>query len=110
MSKVRSKIQILIQIFCQFNSKTNNNLAHSITKNSQLSLSDPGNKRKNASFKEDCNLERDMDAYCPFDTSSIPPECSAAQNYSFNIGKPCILIKINRVSVKLDYIIITINV
>lgn len=57
-----------------------------------------GNTRKNASFKEDCSLERDMDAYCPFDTSSIPPECSAAQNYSFNIGKPCILIKINRVS------------
>lgn len=56
------------------------------------------NSRKNASFKEDCSADRDEDSYCPFDTSSIPPECTAAQNYSFNIGKPCILIKINRVS------------
>lgn len=41
-----------------------------------------------------------MEAYCPFDSSSIPAECSSAQNYSFNVGRPCILIKINRVSIE----------
>lgn len=56
------------------------------------------NLKKNETFKEDCGLDRAMDSFCPFDTSNIPPECSAAQNYSFNIGQPCILIKINRVS------------
>lgn len=54
-------------------------------------------KRRNATFKEDCGPDRDMDAYCPFDSSEIPPDCSLAQNFSFTIGKPCILVKINRI-------------
>lgn len=57
------------------------------------------NSKKNSSFKEDCNTDRESDAFCPFDTSAIPPDCSAASNYSFVIGKPCILIKVNRVSI-----------
>lgn len=56
------------------------------------------NTRKNGSFVENCNDKRDDESYCPFDTSVIPPECSAARNFSFDIGKPCILVKVNRVS------------
>jgi len=54
-------------------------------------------KGRNVTLKEDCGLDRDLDAYCPFDSSEIPPECTLAQNYSFSIGKPCILVKINRI-------------
>lgn len=54
-------------------------------------------KRRDASHKVDCSSERDVDAYCPFDSSIIPPECTAAQNFSFSIGRPCILIKLNRI-------------
>lgn len=61
------------------------------------------NKRNSSLVKFDCGTDRGIDAYCPFDASGVPPECSAAQNYSFNVGKPCILIKINRVSEELTY-------
>lgn len=57
----------------------------------------PRNASLNDAFKEDCSPTRDKDAYCPFDRSNIPPECSSAKNYSFFEGKPCILIKINRI-------------
>lgn len=53
--------------------------------------------RRNSSFKQDCSLDREMDAYCPFDLNGIPPECTAAQNFSYTVGKPCILVKINRI-------------
>lgn len=55
------------------------------------------NSRRNSTFKQDCSPDRAPDAYCPFDMSGIPPECSAALNYSFDSGKPCILIKVNRI-------------
>lgn len=56
---------------------------------------------KQMNYKEVCATNKDpsdLESYCPFDSSSIPPECTAAQNYSFPLGKPCILIKLNRVS------------
>lgn len=57
------------------------------------------NLKRNSSFKGDCSKDRELDSYCPFDTKDIPPECSAAKNYSFDVGKPCILIKVNRVRI-----------
>lgn len=48
-----------------------------------------------------CNTEKShqerMETVCPFDSSSIPAECRAAQNFSFATGRPCILIKLNRI-------------
>lgn len=40
---------------------------------------------------------RDPDKFCPFDPRMIPNECSEAQNYSYHLGKPCILVKLNRI-------------
>lgn len=54
-------------------------------------------KMKNEGQKEECNSELDMDTICPFDLSSIPDECTKAQNYSFAVGRPCILVKLNRI-------------
>lgn len=41
--------------------------------------------------------EETRDTICPFDASAIPAECTAAQNYSFPQGQPCVLIKLNRI-------------
>ena len=54
-------------------------------------------KRNYSDDKTNCGSDRDMDAYCPFVSDSIPAECTVAQNFSFPIGKPCILVKINRI-------------
>lgn len=70
-------------------------------KNSNTHYDNDNNNSKQSTFKQDCSSNKDasdIDSYCPFDNSSIPPECTAAQNFSFPIGKPCILIKLNRVS------------
>lgn len=48
----------------------------------------------------DCNVPhsmRDPHKFCPFDPRLIPNECSEAQNFSYHLGKPCILIKLNRI-------------
>lgn len=47
----------------------------------------------------DCNAfgERDPSKFCPFEPRHIPNECSEAQNYSYHLGKPCILVKLNRI-------------
>lgn len=47
----------------------------------------------------DCNTngERDPSKFCPFDPRIIPNECSEARNYSYHLGKPCILVKLNRI-------------
>lgn len=61
--------------------------------------------KNSTNVRQDCsagNKDRaltDTETFCPFDNSAIPPECTAAQNYSFPLGKPCILIKLNRVSI-----------
>lgn len=58
------------------------------------------NSNNNEGVKHDCNSNKDpkdIDSYCPFDNSSIPIECSASQNFSFPVGKPCILLKLNRI-------------
>lgn len=60
---------------------------------------------KSETIKKDCKTDKDpsdTDSICPFDNSSIPPECTIAQNFSFPAGKPCLLIKLNRVSSKGD--------
>ena len=36
-------------------------------------------------------------AICPFDSSSIGPACTQAQNFSFALGQPCLLLKLNRI-------------
>lgn len=48
----------------------------------------------------DCNMyggERDPSKFCPFELRVIPNECSESQNFSYHLGKPCILIKLNRI-------------
>lgn len=48
----------------------------------------------------DCNSyggERDPSKFCPFELRVIPNECSESQNFSYHLGKPCILVKINRI-------------
>lgn len=47
----------------------------------------------------DCNAygERDPHKFCPFDIRVIPNECSESQNFSYHLGKPCILVKLNRI-------------
>lgn len=47
----------------------------------------------------DCNAygERDPHKFCPFDIRIIPNECSESQNFSYHLGKPCILVKLNRI-------------
>lgn len=47
----------------------------------------------------DCNLfgERDPHKFCPFNLREIPSHCTEVQNFSFHLGKPCILVKMNRV-------------
>lgn len=47
----------------------------------------------------DCNTygERDPHKFCPFELRVIPNECSESQNFSYHLGKPCILIKLNRI-------------
>lgn len=47
----------------------------------------------------DCNAYgvRDPSKFCPFEIRVIPNECSESQNYSYHLGKPCILIKLNRI-------------
>lgn len=80
----------------------NTNFSHLQNEPSESELS---NNR--TTFKQDCSANKnssDIESFCPFDKGSIPPECTAAQNYSFPIGKPCILIKLNRVSVVLERI------
>lgn len=50
--------------------------------------------------KHDCNSNKDSsetESFCPFDNSSIPADCSASQNFSYPIGKPCVLLKLNRI-------------
>lgn len=47
----------------------------------------------------DCNSysERDPNKFCPFDIRVIPNECTEAQNFSYHLGKPCVLVKLNRI-------------
>lgn len=47
----------------------------------------------------DCNSygERDPHKFCPFELRVIPNECSESQNFSYHLGKPCILVKLNRI-------------
>lgn len=47
----------------------------------------------------DCNTygERDPHKFCPFELRVIPNECSESQNFSYHLGKPCILVKLNRI-------------
>ena len=48
----------------------------------------------------DCNTyggERDPSKFCPFELRVIPNECSESQNFSYHLGKPCILVKLNRI-------------
>lgn len=47
----------------------------------------------------DCSTygNRDPSKFCPFDPRNIPNECSEAQNYSYHLGKPCVLVKLNRI-------------
>lgn len=48
----------------------------------------------------DCNSyigERDPSKFCPFELRVIPNECSESQNFSYHLGKPCILVKLNRI-------------
>lgn len=47
----------------------------------------------------DCNAygERDPHKFCPFELRVIPNECSESQNFSYHLGKPCILVKLNRI-------------
>lgn len=48
----------------------------------------------------DCNAyggERDPNKFCPFELRIIPNECSESQNFSYHLGKPCILVKLNRI-------------
>lgn len=47
----------------------------------------------------DCNAygERDPSKFCPFELRVIPNECSESQNFSYHLGKPCILVKLNRI-------------
>lgn len=49
-----------------------------------------------AKLKKNCDTN-DPESFCPFDNSTIPPECTAAQNFSFPLGQPCLLIKLNRI-------------
>lgn len=48
----------------------------------------------------DCNThssDRDPHKFCPFELRVIPNECSESQNFSYHLGKPCILVKLNRI-------------
>lgn len=49
------------------------------------------------STNSNCEQTSSLDTFCQFDTKVLPAECTSAQNYSFNIGKPCILVKLNRI-------------
>ena len=83
-----------LQLFIE---RTNLNNAPSASARNNSDGSGAGGSQQ---LKEDCSPDKsseNIDSFCPFDNSSIPAECSAAQNYSFPIGKPCILIKLNRI-------------
>jgi len=74
---------------------------------SYLNESDPISANNQSEILRDCSkvgakseMKQDgefSDAICPFDNSSIPPECTLAQNFSFPLGKPCLLLKLNRI-------------
>ena len=55
----------------------------------------------NQTITINCNEKKSEEeargSVCPFDSSAIPADCQAAQNYSFPLGQPCILIKLNRI-------------
>lgn len=56
------------------------------------------NSKVESGYKKNCDLSNnDTDSFCPFDNSSIPAECSAASNFSFPAGQPCLLLKLNRI-------------
>lgn len=88
------------------NANTNNKVEqHKRQQNNQQQLGSPSNEtvesEEGPQIQVNCNTEKsDQERYetiCPFDNSSIPAECTAAQNYSFPAGKPCVLIKLNRI-------------
>lgn len=55
-------------------------------------------KLTQSSVKHDCHSERDSDSFCPF-TSNLAQSspCTVAQNFSYHLGTPCVLIKLNRI-------------
>ena len=51
----------------------------------------------------DCNEIRerrteDLDKVCRFDLIELGPDCVKQQNFGFDDGQPCVLLKLNRVS------------
>ena len=48
----------------------------------------------------DCdNSERTSEQVCLFDMNKLGSECTEENGYGYNVGKPCILLKINKVSI-----------
>jgi sodium/potassium-transporting ATPase subunit beta len=68
---------------------------------SELSGETAANNSNSQTIKINCNEKKSdeeaRETICPFDSSAIPADCKAAQNYSFPLGQPCILIKLNRI-------------
>ena len=67
---------------------------------------EPG--RQQGEHLHSCTFDRiyDKPHVCPFTLEHLGSTCTKANYFGYDVGKPCVLLKINRVSIWIDTLII----